>query len=77
MYGIPMGAFESREMHLVMVVNFSKPIQCLFYLFNLIDFSFKRIARGHCPNLMTSGVSVTYKNLMKMKGWPMMRPHFS
>jgi hypothetical protein len=40
MYGLPVGAFEEGEMHLVMDANVSKPIQCLlfFYLFILFIF---------------------------------------
>jgi hypothetical protein len=54
MYGLPVGASEEGELHLVMDANVSKPIHA-FYLFYLIVFSFKRLVRGHCPGMMTSG----------------------
>jgi hypothetical protein len=40
MYGLPVGASEEGELHLVMDANVSKPIQCLLS-FYLIVFSFK------------------------------------
>jgi hypothetical protein len=46
--------------------NVSKPIQA-FLLFYLIAFSFKRIARGHCPGVVTSGDSVTHKHFTEMR----------
>jgi hypothetical protein len=54
------------ELHLVMDANVSKPIQCLlsFYLFS---FSFKRLFRGHCPGVVTSGDNVTHKHFTKMR----------
>jgi hypothetical protein len=38
MYGLPVGASEEGELHLVMDANVSKPIQCLFYIFILLLF---------------------------------------
>jgi hypothetical protein len=38
-----------------------------FLLFYLISFSFKRIAGGHCPGMVTSGDSVTHKHFMEMR----------
>jgi hypothetical protein len=66
MYSLPVGAFEEGELHLVMDANVSKPIQCLLP-FYLIVFSFKRIAEGHCPGVVTSGGSVTHKHFMEMR----------
>jgi hypothetical protein len=65
-YGLPAGAFEKAELHLVMDASVSRSIQCLFY-FYLIAFSFKRIAGGHCPGVVTSGDSVTHKHFMEMR----------
>ena len=53
-----MGASVEGELHLVMDAIVSYPIQCLFTLC-LNSFSFKRIAGGHCPGVVTSGDSVT------------------
>jgi hypothetical protein len=66
MYGFPVGASEEGELHLVMDANVSKPIQCLLALY-LIDFSFKRLVRGHCPGVVTSGDNVTHKHFTKMR----------
>jgi hypothetical protein len=66
MYGLPVGASEEGEIHLVMDANVSKPIQCLLS-FWLIAFSFKRLVRGHCLGVVTSGDNVTHKNFTKMR----------
>jgi hypothetical protein len=66
MYGLPVGASEEGEFHLVMDANVSKPIQYLLP-FYLISFSFKRVARGHCPGVVTSCGSVTHKNFTEMR----------
>jgi hypothetical protein len=66
MYGLPMGASEEGELHLVMDANVSKPIQCLLS-FYLIAFSFKRLVRGHCPGVVTSGDNVTHKHFTEMR----------
>jgi hypothetical protein len=61
MYGLPVGASEEGEMHLVMDSNVSKPIHAFYILF-LLFFSFKRLVRGHCPNVVTSSDKVTHKH---------------
>jgi hypothetical protein len=66
MYGLPVGASEEGELHLVMDANVSKPIQCLLS-FYLISFSFKRLVRGHCPGVVTSGDNVTHKHFTEMR----------
>jgi hypothetical protein len=66
MYGLPMGASEECELHLVMDANFSKPIHA-FYLLLLLFFSFKRLVRGHFPGMVTSGGNVTHKHFMEMR----------
>jgi hypothetical protein len=66
MYGLPVGASEEGELHLVMDANVSKTIQCLLS-FYLIAFSFKRLVRGHCPGVVTSGDSVTHKHFTEMR----------
>ena len=38
MYGLPVGASEEGELHLVMDASVSKPIQCHFYIFILFLF---------------------------------------
>ena len=66
MYGLPVGAFEEGELHLVMDANVSSPFNA-FYLFYLIAFSFKRLVRGHCLGVVTSGDNVTHKHFTKMR----------
>ena len=66
MYGLPVGASEKGELHLVMDAIVSYPIQCLFTLC-FIYFYFKRIAGGHCYSVVTSGDNVTHKNFMEMR----------
>jgi hypothetical protein len=61
-----MGAFGEGELHLVMDSIVSQPIQCLFTLC-LITFSFKIIAGGHYPGVVTSGDSITHKHFMEMR----------
>jgi hypothetical protein len=66
MYGLPMGASEEGDLQFVMDGNVSKPIQ-FDLTFYLIIFSFKRIARGHCPGVVTSGDSVTHEHFTEMR----------
>ena len=66
MYGLPVGASEEGELHLVMDANVSKPIHA-FYLFILLLFSFKRIVEGHYPGMVTSGDSVIHKHFTEMR----------
>jgi hypothetical protein len=54
-----MGAFVEVELHLVMDVNVSKPIDCHLFLSLLSSFSFlssrcKESVDGHRPGLVTS-----------------------
>jgi hypothetical protein len=37
------------------------------FIFYLIVFSFKRLVRGHCPGVVTSGDNVTHKHFMEMR----------
>jgi hypothetical protein len=48
MYGLPVGASEEGELHLIMDANVSKPIHA-FYLLFFIAFSFKRLIWGTFP----------------------------
>jgi hypothetical protein len=41
-------------------------LSCLLS-FIFIAFSFKRLVRGHCPGVVTSGGSVTYKHFTEMR----------
>jgi hypothetical protein len=66
MYGLPMGAYEEGDMHLVMDENVSNPIQFILS-FYIIYFLFKRLVRGHCPGMVTSGDNVTHKHFMEMR----------
>jgi hypothetical protein len=60
------GASIEGELHLVMDAIVSYPIQCLLF-FVLLFFLFKKIAGGHCPNVVTSGDNVTHKHFMEMR----------
>jgi hypothetical protein len=66
MYGLHVGASNEGELHLFMDANVSKPIQFLLS-FYLISFSFKRLVRGHCPSMVTSGDNVTHNNFTEMR----------
>jgi hypothetical protein len=61
-----MGAFEEGELHLVMDANVSNPFHA-FYLFYIISFYFKRLFRGHCPDVVTSGNNFTHKHSTEMR----------
>jgi hypothetical protein len=54
------GCLCRRRAAPVLDANFSKPIYA-FYCFFYIAFFFKRLIRGHCPSVVTSGDSVTHK----------------
>jgi hypothetical protein len=60
MQGIPVGAFVEGELHLSWMQLFPSPFMP-FYSYFFIVFSFKRLIRGHCPRVVTSGGSVTHK----------------
>jgi hypothetical protein len=51
------GAFVESELHLSYMLIFSSP----FMSFILYSFFFKKLIRGHCPGVVTSGDSVTHK----------------
>jgi hypothetical protein len=38
--------------------------------FLLISFSFKRLVRGHCPGMVSSGGNVTHKHFTEMRRLP-------
>jgi hypothetical protein len=65
-YGLPTGASEEGELHLVMDENVYNPIQCLLP-FYLIYFSFKRLVRENYPSMVTSGDNVTHKHFTEMR----------
>jgi hypothetical protein len=64
--GLRVGASEEGELHLVVDASVSKPIQCLLS-FYIIVFSFKRLVRGHCPGMVTSGGNVIHKHFTEMR----------
>jgi hypothetical protein len=41
--------------------NVSKPIHA-FYLYSFIAFCFKKLIKGHCASVVTSGDNVTHKH---------------
>jgi hypothetical protein len=58
---LPVGAFVEGELHLSWMQIFPSPCLLFFYFFILYFFFFKRLIRGHCPGVVTSGDSVTHK----------------
>jgi hypothetical protein len=56
---LPVGAFVEGEMHLSWMQLFPSPFMP-FILYSYC-FSFKKLIRGHCPGVVTSGDSVTHK----------------
>jgi hypothetical protein len=48
-----------------MDANVSKPIHA-FYLYSYLFF-FKKLVRGHCPGVVTSGGNVTHKHFTEMR----------
>ena len=65
MYGLPVGASEEGELHLVMDANVSKPIHD-FYLY-FYFFFFNNLVKRHCPGMVTSGGNVTHKDFTEMR----------
>jgi hypothetical protein len=60
------GASIEGELHLVMDVIVSYPIQCLLF-FVLLIFLFKRTTGGHYPGVVTSGGNITHNHLTEMR----------
>jgi hypothetical protein len=58
------GCLCRRRVAPVLDAIFSKPNHT-FILFSLFIFSFKRLIRGHCPGMVTSGGNVTHKYFHK------------
>jgi hypothetical protein len=61
---LPVGAFVEGELHLSSMRFFPSPFMPLFFIphsFILYCFFFKRVIRGHCPGVVTSGDSVIHK----------------
>jgi hypothetical protein len=54
---LPVGAFVEGELHLSWMQFFPIP----FMPFILYCFFFKRLIKGHCPGVATSGDSFTHK----------------
>jgi hypothetical protein len=65
MYGLPVGAFEEGELHLSWMQMFQSPFMHLSLI--LIYFSFKRLVRGQCLGVVTSGGNVTHNHFMEMR----------
>jgi hypothetical protein len=60
MHGLPVGASVEGELHLSWMQMFPSPF--MPFIFILIAFSFKKLIRGHCPGVVTSGGNVTHKH---------------
>jgi hypothetical protein len=59
---LPVGAFVEGEVHLSWMQFFPSPFMpFIIYYFIVYCFFFKRVIRGHCPGVVTSGGSVTHK----------------
>jgi hypothetical protein len=61
MQGLPVGAFAEGELHLSWMQMFPSPFMP-FILISLLLFSFKKLIRGYCPDVVTSGGNVTHKH---------------
>jgi hypothetical protein len=60
MQGLPVGVFVEAELHLSWMQVFRSPIYA-FYSYFFIAFSLKKLIRGHCLGVVTSGGNVTHK----------------
>jgi hypothetical protein len=56
---LPVGAFVEGELHLSWM-QFFQAHSCLLFFYSYCFF-FKKLIRGHCPGVVTSGGSVTHK----------------
>jgi hypothetical protein len=61
MQGLTCGCLCRRRAAPILDANVSKPIHAFYSLF-FIAFSFKKLIRGHCPGVVTSGGNVTHKH---------------
>jgi hypothetical protein len=62
---LSVGAFVEGELHLSCMQFFPSPFMLfilILHSFILYCFFFKRLIRGHCPGVVTSGDSVTHKH---------------
>ena len=60
MQGFTCGCLCRRRAAPVLDANVSKPIHAFCSLFFIV-FSFKKLIKGHCPGVVTSGGNVTHK----------------
>jgi hypothetical protein len=58
MHGLPVGGTVEGELHLSWMQMFPSPF---------MPFVFKKLARRHCPGMVTSGRNVTHKNFTGMR----------
>jgi hypothetical protein len=65
MHGLHVGAFVEGELHLSWMQMFPSPF--MPFIFILISFSFKKLVRGHCPGVVTSGGDVTHTHFTEMR----------
>jgi hypothetical protein len=65
MYGLPVGASVEGELHPSWMQMFPSPF--MPFVFILISFSFKKLVRGHCPGVVTSGGNVTHMHFTEMR----------
>jgi hypothetical protein len=65
MHGLPVGASVEGELHLSWMQMFPSPFMPFIFIF--IAFSFKKLVRGHCPGVVTSGGNVTHKHFTEMR----------
>jgi hypothetical protein len=57
---LPVGAFVEGELQLSWMQFFPSPNSCLLFFYSYFFF-FKKLIKGHCPGVVTSGGSVTHK----------------
>jgi hypothetical protein len=57
-----MGASVEGELHLSWMQMFPSPFMPFIFIL-----SFKKLVRGHCPGLVTSGGNVSHKHFTEMR----------
>jgi hypothetical protein len=65
MYGLPVGASKEGELQLSWIKMFPSPFMPSIFI--IIDFYFKRIARGHFLGVVINVGIVTHKHFMEMR----------
>jgi hypothetical protein len=65
LHGLPVDASVEGELHLSWMQMFPSPF--MPFIFILIAFFFKKLVKGHCPSVVTSGGNVTHMHFTEMR----------